>query len=280
MNGRDELRLPPGIEEALGLARAGATSTAFKAIPSAADGDMHCGSYPDRPDEYRIEPGEVNPSINANPRQAMPARGVKHAGNRERSGAAGSGFGRGLRSIGRLGRSKHVRRHKELRALPVALKNANLKESTQHAILLILGTAVRVGEVIRAKKSHISLDTRTWTIPGSNSKNSDAHTVHLSDFAAHHLRRMMELSDSDEWLLPARKRDGTETHVDQKSISKQIGDRQLKFFERPAHAKRSVKFANALVQDSDGREGRDSLSRRPGRRSGERRYSGASGRRL
>jgi integrase len=143
--------------------------------------------------------------------------------------------------------SDRVLSDKELRALPVALKNANLKDTTQHAILLILGTAVRVGEVIRAKKSHINLDARTWTIPGGNSKNSDAHTVNLSDFAAHHMRRLMELSDSDEWLLPARKRDGSETHVDLKSISKQIGDRQLKFFARTAHPKRSVKFANALV---------------------------------
>ncbi|WP_321961716.1 tyrosine-type recombinase/integrase [Paraburkholderia sp. J7] len=143
--------------------------------------------------------------------------------------------------------SDRVLSDRELRALPVALKNANLKDSTRHAILLILATAVRVGEVIRAKKAHVDLDKREWRIPSGNSKNSDAHTVYLSDFAAHHMRRLTELSDSDEWLLPARKRDGTETHVDLKSISKQIGDRQLKFFDRPAHAKRSVKFANALV---------------------------------
>ncbi|MGF6984736.1 integrase [Paraburkholderia atlantica] len=143
--------------------------------------------------------------------------------------------------------SDRVLSDKELCALPFALKNANLKDATQHAILLILGTAVRVGEVIRAKKSHIDLEARTWVIPSGNSKNSDAHTVSLSDFAAYHMRRLMDLSDSEEWLLPARKRDGTETHVDLKSISKQVGDRQLKFFERPAHAKRSIKFANALV---------------------------------
>ncbi|MGF6482003.1 tyrosine-type recombinase/integrase [Paraburkholderia sp. JPY419] len=150
--------------------------------------------------------------------------------------------------------SDRVLSDKELRALPVALKKANLKDTTQHALLLILGTAVRVGEVIRAKKSHIDLDARTWVVPSGNSKNSDAHTVNLSNFAVHHMRRLVELSDSDEWLLPARKRDGTETHVDLKSISKQVGDRQLKFFEREAHAKRSVKFANALVLVPDAEE--------------------------
>ncbi|WP_233862972.1 tyrosine-type recombinase/integrase [Paraburkholderia adhaesiva] len=144
--------------------------------------------------------------------------------------------------------SDRVLSDKELRALPVALKNANLKDTTQHAILLILGTCVRVGEIIRAKKSHIDLDARTWVIPSGNSKNSDAHTVYLSDFAAHHLHRMMELSYSDEWLLPARRRDGGETHVDLKSISKQVGDRQLKFFERQSHSKRAGKATeNALV---------------------------------
>jgi len=150
--------------------------------------------------------------------------------------------------------SDRILSEKELRALPSALKNANLKDTTQHAILLILGTAVRVGEVIRAKKSHIDLDARTWIIPSGNSKNSDAHTVNLSDFAAHHMLRLMELSDSEEWLMPARKRDGTETHVDLKSITKQVGDRQLKFFDREAHAKRSVRFANALVLVPDAEE--------------------------
>lgn len=151
--------------------------------------------------------------------------------------------------------SDRVLSDKELRALPVCLKNANLKDSTQHAILLILGTAVRVGEVIRAKKTHVNLDAREWVIPAGNSKNSDAHTVYLSDFAVRHLRRMIELSDSETWLLPARRRDGNETHVDQKSISKQIGDRQLKFFDRPSHAKRAGKATeNALVLVPDAEE--------------------------
>nr|WP_321576746.1 site-specific integrase [Paraburkholderia atlantica] len=150
--------------------------------------------------------------------------------------------------------SDRVLSEKELRALPFALKNANLKNTTQHAILLILATGVRVGEVIRARKAHVDMKAREWVIPSANSKNTDAHRVHLSDFAAHHMRCLLEFSDSEEWLLPARKRDGTESHVDLKSISKQIGDRQLKFFEREAHANRSVKFANALVLVPDAEE--------------------------
>jgi integrase len=150
--------------------------------------------------------------------------------------------------------SDRVLSEKEMRALPAALANANLIDTTKHAVLLILATAVRVGEVIRAKKAHIDLEAREWVIPSSNAKNTDAHRIYLSDFALHHIRCLMELSNSDEWLLPARKRDGSETHVDLKSITKQLADRQLKFYEREAHSKRSVKFANALVLAPDAEE--------------------------
>ncbi|MGF6738354.1 tyrosine-type recombinase/integrase [Paraburkholderia atlantica] len=134
----------------------------------------------------------------------------------------------------------------ELRALPSALTSSGLLETTQHVMWTILGTNCRIGEVVKAKRADIDLQARTWRIPRENSKTGDAHMVFLSDFAAHHLGRLLDLSSSDTWLLPARKRDGSETHADPKGLTKQIGDRQVRFYERTAHSKRT-QYENGLV---------------------------------
>lgn len=134
----------------------------------------------------------------------------------------------------------------ELRALPVALAAAGLTTTTKHAIWLILATSVRVGELVKARKSDVDLDAGTWRIPAENAKNDDAHTVYLSAFAVEHMRALIQASASKEWLMPALKKDGTETHADPKGITKQIGDRQLQFYERKAHRNRT-KHENALV---------------------------------
>jgi integrase len=133
----------------------------------------------------------------------------------------------------------------EIRALPAALDAADLIASTKHAVWLILATNARVGEVIKAHKSDIDLEAATWRIPPSNSKNEDAHIVFLSPFALTHMRALIELSNSDVWLMPARSED-SETHIDTKSITKQIADRQLKFYDRAAHSKRTT-HKDALV---------------------------------
>lgn len=134
----------------------------------------------------------------------------------------------------------------ELKALPGALKSAELLDSSVHALYVVLGTAVRIGELIQAKKADIDLQARIWRIPTSNSKNTDAHTIYLSDFALWHMQQLMSLSKSDTWLMPGRSTSETETHVGLKSITKQVSDRQIKFFDRPAHSKRT-KQENALV---------------------------------
>ncbi|MFP3584745.1 tyrosine-type recombinase/integrase [Paraburkholderia sp. SIMBA_055] len=135
----------------------------------------------------------------------------------------------------------------EIRALPAALESADLIKSTRHALMLILATNARVGEVIKARKSDINLNLAIWRIPVSNAKNRDSHVVFLSEFALEHMRSLLALSSSEEWLLPAQQRESRpETHVGLKTITKQVADRQLKFYERKVHTKRT-KHQNALV---------------------------------
>jgi integrase len=134
----------------------------------------------------------------------------------------------------------------ELKALPAALKSADLLDSSVHALYVVFGTLVRIGELIQAKKTDIDIEARIWRIPKDNSKNTDAHIIYLSDFALWHMQKLMEQSKSDIWLMPGRSTDEQETHVGLKSITKQLSDRQIKFYDRPAHSKRT-KQENALV---------------------------------
>jgi integrase len=125
----------------------------------------------------------------------------------------------------------------EIRALPEAMKNAALIDSTTHVIWLILSTTTRIGEVIKAKKADIDLENALWKIPPDASKNEDAQLVHLSPFALKHMKKLMELSNSKIWLVPMR--GDMDKHQDPKGVTKQISDRQLRFAEREAHSKRS-----------------------------------------
>lgn len=111
----------------------------------------------------------------------------------------------------------------EIRALFRQLPDARLMPSTECAIGIMLSTCCRVGELSKAKWEHIDFTTKTWFIPDDNSKNGKPHTIYLSDFALAQFNRLAQYRDSNTWLFMDRT--GT-THVCDKSISKQINDRQ------------------------------------------------------
>ncbi|MHA6827404.1 tyrosine-type recombinase/integrase [Ralstonia pseudosolanacearum] len=130
----------------------------------------------------------------------------------------------------------------ELRALPAALASGAVQETTRHVLWIILSTNARIGEVTRARRADIDIDAGVWRIPRENSKNSDPHIVYLSEFAKEHMQALLDATNGTEWLLPAA--DG-KSPADSKSITKQIGDRQVKFYGRQAHSKRT-RHENAL----------------------------------
>lgn len=113
----------------------------------------------------------------------------------------------------------------EIRLLVKKLPDAGMCESSQLAIMSMLATACRVGELSKARLDHIDLDAGTWRIPVENSKNRREHTVSLSVFAIGIFARLKARSEliGSEWLMPARNKTGP---VCEKSLSKQIGDRQ------------------------------------------------------
>jgi integrase len=136
----------------------------------------------------------------------------------------------------------------EIRALPDALTDAGLLDSTKALMWLILSTTCRIGEAVKARKADIDTEQGTWRIPPDASKNEDAHLIFLSPFAIKYMEKLLMLSNSKIWLMPMRS--DLDQHQDPKSIAKQIGDRQLKFAERVAHSKRSAN-ENALAMGDD-----------------------------
>jgi len=111
----------------------------------------------------------------------------------------------------------------EIRALFRQLPDAHLIPSTECAIWIMLSTCCRVGELSKARWEHVDFNARTWTIPDEHSKNGKPHTIYLSDFALKQFERLAAFRESDTWLFMDRTKT---THVCDKSISKQINDRQ------------------------------------------------------
>ena len=156
----------------------------------------------------------------------------------------GFGIGRGLLETdptshmkrddyGRKVERERVLTDAEIKALAKALPGAHMAKTAELAIWVQLATCCRVGELLQAKWTDIDLKARTWRIPADVAKNTHEHTIHLSDFALEQFKALVALTgvtvadDGEkvhcEWVMPARKGG---SHVDLKSLTKQIGDRQ------------------------------------------------------
>lgn len=110
------------------------------------------------------------------------------------------------------------------------LPTSGIPSPNQKALFLILATACRIGELLKAKTSdiHLEKDKRYWRIPEENSKNGKEHIVFLSDFALSAFKDLIAAQkksgkDISIWLFPSRT---GKTHIDEKTIAKQVNDRQ------------------------------------------------------
>jgi integrase len=108
-----------------------------------------------------------------------------------------------------------------------------LKKEPQIALWLCLGTLCRIGELLKTEWKHVDFEKRTWFIPASNTKGQRGkkrdQLVYLSDFTLDQFKQLHSLTGDSEWAFPARYKDGP---VCDKSVSKQVGDRQIKFKNR------------------------------------------------
>ncbi|WP_368642935.1 tyrosine-type recombinase/integrase [Castellaniella ginsengisoli] len=123
-------------------------------------------------------------------------------------------------------------------------------KKSQIALWLCLSTICRIGELLMARWEHVDLDAGIWFIPRENVKGQRGkkkeHFVFLSDFSKRQFQALHDLTGENPWCFPARNRRGEDTHVCLKSISKQVGDRQIQFKSRSRPLKGRA-FDNALV---------------------------------
>lgn len=102
-----------------------------------------------------------------------------------------------------------------------------LAKPTQRAIWIMLSTLCRVGELSMARWDDVDLTGAEWFIPKENVKDSVADMrVYLSPFALNQFQLLHAVTGHSAWCFPSA---NEESHVDTKSITKQIGDRQSMF---------------------------------------------------
>lgn len=122
-----------------------------------------------------------------------------------------------------------------------------LPKTAQCAIWISLGTLSRTGELHRTEWRHVDFDKRTWFIPAQNTKGERGkkrdQLVHLSDFTLEQFRELHALTGNTRWAFPSK---DPEKHISEKSLSKLVGDRQLKFMNRKGKMKNRVE-SNSLV---------------------------------
>lgn len=113
-----------------------------------------------------------------------------------------------------------------------------LSRTSQLALWIALGTCCRIGELLMARWEHIDLERGEWIIPRENYKRHRGDrrgdfAVFLSDFATRQFSELKKITGETGWCFPSRK-PLVDTHIDVKTVSKQVGDRQCRFKDRQA----------------------------------------------
>nr|WP_256995996.1 site-specific integrase [Pseudomonas aeruginosa] len=103
----------------------------------------------------------------------------------------------------------------------------------QCAVWICLSTLCRIGELLKSEWRHVDLEKGTWFIPaeatkGHKGKRQDHH-VFLSSFALNQFKRLKDETGQTPFCFPSKNEN---SHVDTKTVSKLIGDRQCRFKNR------------------------------------------------
>ena len=120
---------------------------------------------------------------------------------------------------------------------------------TQLALWTCLGRGCRIGELLMARWSHVDLEKATWFVPRENTKTKVDWQVYLSDFAQLQFKELHAVTGDTDWCYPARVQEG---HVSVKTVTKQVGDRQMRFKARKLLAHRRNDDSLVLAGGSRG----------------------------
>lgn len=128
------------------------------------------------------------------------------------------------------------RLERDYHALPAGKKYSGIRPvniRVQCAIWICMGTLCRIGELLKSKWEDVDLEKGTWFIPASATKGHKGkrqdHHVFLSEFALEQFTILKQFTGHTLFCFPSRDEN---SHMDTKSISKLIGDRQCSLKDR------------------------------------------------
>lgn len=128
------------------------------------------------------------------------------------------------------------RLEKDYEELPAGQKYSGIRPvntRVQCAMWICLSTLCRIGELLKAEWRFVDLEKGTWFIPakatkGHKGKRQDHH-VFLSAFSIEQFKRLQVETGYTPFCFPSK---DNQKHVDTKTVSKLIGDRQCRFKNR------------------------------------------------
>ncbi|MDH4842223.1 DUF4102 domain-containing protein [Pseudomonas sp. BN505] len=143
-----------------------------------------------------------------------------------------------LLTSGEIKELQHIftRLGRDYDALPAGQKYSGIRPvnpRVQCAVWICLSTLCRIGELLKSEWQHIDLEKGTWFIPaeatkGHKGKRQDHH-IYLSAFALNQFKNLREETGHTCFCFPNK---DESNHVDTKTVSKLIGDRQCCFKNR------------------------------------------------
>lgn len=86
----------------------------------------------------------------------------------------------------------------------IGLRAADTSESIRLAFELLILTATRTSEVLRATWAEIDFDAKVWAIPGGHMKTGREHRVPLSARAVEILKQAQKWADGGPYVFPGR----------------------------------------------------------------------------
>lgn len=105
-----------------------------------------------------------------------------------------------------------------------------IRRETELALWIMLSTCSRVGELASARWENIDLKAGEWLVPRLENKTKrNEWMVFLSPFALSQFKALHEISKESPWCFPAR---GGKRPLNDKTFTKQVGDRQVQFKKR------------------------------------------------
>ena len=120
---------------------------------------------------------------------------------------------------GKPRRRKRVLSEEELKSFVTNIDAICRTKKRKHALMVLLLTMQRRGELARAEWTEFDFDKGTWKIPASHSKNKREHAVPLTRWAIAELEALKLLADGSRFVLPGKNPD---RHADPKLITRGV----------------------------------------------------------